>query len=266
MAREPSSLPGRPTISLSRVLFLAATPSAHVGAPVELDESEVHHALRVLRLRVGDVVDARDGRGSVCRVRITRADRHTLAAELAEAPLHEPPPGAEGAPLPHIEIATAWPRDARGEDMLARLVQLGAASVVPLETEHTGEQRRATRRERLERILVENLKQCGRAWLPQLAEPRTVAAHLDQLAHAEPAPLFLLDPRATTHLGAALVDGAPPARLHLFIGPEGGWSAAERQLLDRAGARPARLGPHVVRIETASEAACALAACLLERR
>jgi 16S rRNA (uracil1498-N3)-methyltransferase len=266
MARDPSSLPRHRAISLSRVLFLAATPSAHVGAPVELDESEVHHALRVLRLRVGDVVDARDGRGSLCRVRIARADRHTLAAELAEPPHHEPPPGADGAPLPHIEIATAWPRDARGEDMLARLVQLGAASVVPLETEHTGEQRRATRRERLERILVENLKQCGRAWLPHLGEPRTLAAHL---AQAPAAPSHLLDPRAPTTLAAALAALAAessPERVHLYIGPEGGWSAAERHLLDQAGVRAARLGPHVLRIETAAEAACALAACLLERR
>jgi 16S rRNA (uracil1498-N3)-methyltransferase len=248
------------------VLFLAATPPARVGAPVELSESEVHHALRVLRLSVGDEADARDGRGTLCRVRVVSADRRDLAAVLAEPPRHEPPPGQVGAPLPHIEIATAWPRDARGEDMLARLVQLGAAAVAPLETEHTGEQRRATRRDRLERILVENLKQCGRAWLPQLHEPRSLAAYLKDLDADDAAPRFLLDPRANEHLAAALAREPSPDRVHLFIGPEGGWSAAERLLLDQAHVRAARLGPHVLRIETAAEAACALAACLFERR
>jgi 16S rRNA (uracil1498-N3)-methyltransferase len=248
------------------LLFLERAPDDRIRAAVALTEAERHHALRVLRLAAGDVVEARDGRGGCYRVRVTRADRRDITCELAEPARHEPPPGAPGAPLPRIELAVAWPRDARGEDMLARLVQLGVAAVRPLAMQHTGADRRADRRERLERILVENLKQCGRAWLPELAEPAPLAAVLATWSGAEPAPVFALDPRAERDLATQLVDQRGAEALRLVVGPEGGFAPPELAALDAAGALRARLGPHVLRIETAAEAACALAACLLERR
>jgi len=248
------------------VLFLERAPDDRIRAPVALSDAERHHAVRVLRLGAGDVVDARDGRGGCYRLRVTRSDRRDIALELAEPARHEPPPGTPGAPLPHIELAVAWPRDARGEDMLARLVQLGVAAIRPLELQHTGADRRADRRDRLERILVENLKQCGRAWLPELAEPAPLATVLAAWNGVEPGPLFALDPRAERDLAVHLAGVRDAAAVLFVVGPEGGFAPPELESLDAAGALRARLGPHVLRIETAAEAACALAACLLERR
>jgi 16S rRNA (uracil1498-N3)-methyltransferase len=162
-------------------------------------------------------------------------------------------------------VAVAWPKDARGEDMLGRLVQHGVARIRPLLTERTGAERRAGRRTRLERLMREHLKQCGRAWLPVLDEPAPLEAVLAELVEALPAPPVHLDPRAAASLATVLAEDGGRPSVGLLVGPEGGWSPAEEALMAASGTRSARLGPHVLRIETAAEAAAAFAATLLVR-
>lgn len=247
------------------MLFTAPNPSARVGDPLELDTHEQHHGAKVLRLRAGDRVRAVDGAGGRYRLRVTRADRRELAVELAEPVEHEPAPGEPGALLPRIEVAVAWPKDARGEAMLGRLVQHGVARVRPLLAERTGAERRASRRERLERLVREHTKQCGRAWAATVDEPVPLAALLETWSGELPAPPLVLDPRAPRPITRVLVDDTGRAALGLLVGPEGGWSAAEEQAWRACGARPARLGPHVLRIETAAELAAGIAATALRR-
>ena len=153
--------------------------------------------------------------------------------------------------------------------MLQRLTQLGAASIRPLACEHGGPQEAGGKRERAERVLREACKQSERAWLPELRSP----CRPDELAALHPGDaLVVLDPGAELSLATwARAWLADPARRPLWggaivlaVGPEGGFSDGEREALLRDGASPVVLAPHVLRIETAAEAAVAVlaAACL----
>ena len=126
----------------------------------------------------------------------------------------------------------------------------------------------APRRERLERVLREACKQSRRAWLPELQPPAGPAELAAELAGERPArAVALLEPGAPlsldTWVRALLAEGGSPASreqpLVLVVGPEGGLTEEERGALLEAGAGPVRLGPHVLRIETAAEAAVAIA-------
>lgn len=248
------------------MLFVSPQPDAAPGDAIPLDEEEQRHGAKVLRLRAGDAVVAVDGAGSRYRLTVTASDRRSLSVALVDPVERVPRPGDKGSALTHIELAVAWPKDARGEAMLGRLVQHGVARVRPLITMHTGEQRRGARRERTERLCREHLKQCGGAWLPRVDEPAALEEVLAAWSAEEaPAPI-VLDPRAEVGLDALLAGERGADAVHLLVGPEGGWSSSEQRAQVQAGCRRARLGPQVLRIETAAELAVGMAATMLGRR
>jgi 16S rRNA (uracil1498-N3)-methyltransferase len=122
----------------------------------------------------------------------------------------------------------------------------------------------AAKRRRYERILAEALEQCGGAWVPTLAAPRTLA---EALASASVSAIILIPWEAesaapltaTLAREAARREGAANPAVWLCIGPEGGFSAREVALAQEAGALPVTLGPRILRAETAAIVAAALA-------
>ena len=156
----------------------------------------------------------------------------------------------------------AWPRAARAEAMLDRLVQLGAAAVTPLDARASGPKPppKAGSLDRLERITRSALKQCRRGWMPRLSGAVSVETRAQAL---EGARVLVLDPAAPLALSDWLerVDAetfTPATPLVLAIGPEGGFLEHELELWSAAGAERVALHPHSLRIETAAEAALAV--------
>ncbi|WP_419191769.1 RsmE family RNA methyltransferase [Engelhardtia mirabilis] len=238
-----------------------AGPAADGSVP-RLEGQEVEHALRVLRAQPGDLLTGLDGRGHRWPLRVVRAERRDLVLEPAGEPEREPGPGEPGAPLPPIHVAVALPRSGRLEPMLDRLTQLGVARIEPLRCAWTGPGERWPRPERLTRVLREATKQSGRAWLPELAEP----AEVERWQPPGGSACAVLHPTAEQPLlsWARGLTAAPGDPICLVIGPEGGFQTQELEALAASGAAPVRLGPHVLRIETAAEAAASvLIACLL---
>lgn len=238
------------------------------GRTDELDEEEALHARKVLRLAEGDLLIGLDGAGTRRPLRVRALTKRALLLEPAGEPEQEPPPGAEGSPLPWFELAIAWPRRNRVEDMVNRLTQLGVASIRPLRAEQRGpEEVPDELPERVQRVAREAVKQSGRAWLPRFLPPLTVA---ELVQGRDPRDLAVLDPRAGLPLDLWLRSlrpspadiGSETRPLVLVIGPEGGLSGQERRTLIEAGASLCWLAPYVLRIETAAEAAMALAAAL----
>ena len=254
-----------------RRFFLARTPRE---GSAELAPEDAEHALRVLRLGPGDALIGLDGRGSAWPLRIAadgerddargaRGPRRARSAtpvrlEADGEPWCEAAPGEPGAPLPRIELAFALPRGPRAADLVDRATQLGAARLSPLECERSNEAARGAGPARLEKLGVvarEACKQCGRLWLPELREPATLDA---LLAASDADATLLLDPRADTGLLQCIADRRGAARSwSVLVGPEGGFTDAERERALAAGATPVRIAPHVLRIETAAEAALA---------
>lgn len=262
----------RPGAAPLRRFFLAARP-AHRRA--ELDPEETQHALRVLRVRPGDRLLGLDGEGGEWLVEVERADRESVVLAIVGEPEFEAEPGAAGAPLPWIEVATALPRGERAEQMIDRLVQLGVARFVPLVTERATPQARSEnerRRERLARIAREACKQSGRLWPLEIADAIDFGEWLGAVQFAG---CVRLDPRAEQRMSdwargfAHGPEGWSATRekpLVILVGPEGGFSDAERALCAEKGLATARLGPHILRVECAAEAAASIVAMVLFQR
>jgi len=249
-------------------IFIQPSPGA---APLPFP-GEAEHLVRVLRARVGDLVIGLDGAGGEHPLRIRACDKRNFELEPCGDPIHEPAPGRAGAPLPWIEVAVAWPRPNRADDMLDRLTQLGVAAIRPLDCAHAGPQGLPDdehKRERCLRVLREACKQARRHWLPQLHAPCTVEA---LLAGPPRAGLACMDPRAAVGLPEwiarqpQLASATGERPLVLCIGPEGGFDERERAAFaTHEPSAPVVLAPHVLRIETAAEAAAAVAVALLCR-
>jgi 16S rRNA (uracil1498-N3)-methyltransferase len=252
--------------------FLARTPDE--GEP-ELPPEEARHARQVLRLAPGAELFGLDGAGGEWPLRLERWDgRRPVLASRGTA-RRDPAPGEPGAALPWVEVAVAWPRSARAEAMLDRLVQLGVAAVTPLDARASGPEPPpgGRRLERLVRIAESACKQSGRTWLPVIG---AAVGAVERARALDGAPCALLDPRARLHaedwLDARASDpsgdaiGTRRRPLVLAIGPEGGFQPDETAAWLDVGATPVALHPHVLRIETAAEAVAALVTAHYHRR
>jgi len=208
-------------------------------AAPEVAPEDRHHLVRVLRLRPGELVVASDGRGGSVRCVYTGA--RTLLEPLGVLSRAE-------RPTPLLTVAFAPVKGERPEWVVQKLTELGVDRIVPLATERVvvrWEGERAERTlERLRRIAREAAAQSRRVWLPEVEEPIDLAALV-----SAGTPVALGDP-----------DGDPPSLAHpaLAIGPEGGWSDAERALRLPTVA----LSDGVLRAETAAVAAGTLLAAL----
>lgn len=210
---------------------------------VELDESERHH-LKVRRARQGERVRLLDGSGGI--------GEGTVVGTPSEGRIHVVEFEAVPAPVRRGIAVAAGDRDRFGW-LVEKAAELGVTDVIPLETERTvgvASRVRDQHRERLQRRALEAIKQSGSAWAPVVHAPLTIGGlailHLEGVR-------WLADPA-----------GDPPATVPVSesawtaIGPEGGFSDAERDLLKSAGWTPVKLGKHILRFETAAIVAAAL--------
>jgi len=226
------------------------------GEPLRLDADASHHALRVLRLGIGDPVELFNGDGRRFPGRLLDADARGASVALA-APIDA---GTE-SPLA-LGLAQALPAGDKMDWVVEKAVELGVVAIQPLFS-HKSLLRldgaRAGRRvAHWRRVAVAACMQCGRDRLPAIADPlplaRWLADGVPPLAGAAHPLRLLLSPRADTSL-AGLPRPFPPA--WLLAGPEGGFTADEDERIRAAGWRGLRLGPRILRAETAGLAAVA---------
>jgi 16S rRNA (uracil1498-N3)-methyltransferase len=225
------------------MIVLLAPESPGAGPAGRLAEGEEHH-LRVRRARDGEQVELRDGAGLVGTGRLVR-DGRSWRVEVDAA-------RRVGRPLALTLAVGAGDRE-RFEWLVEKATELGVTAIVPLETEHAAAvatRVRAPHVGKLRRHALEAIKQCGAAWAPEIRDPEPLAAFVGRLLDGD---AWLADPDG----GGAATAGSDP--LTVLVGPEGGLTAPERTLARLAGYRPVRLGPYVLRFETAAVAAAALA-------
>jgi 16S rRNA (uracil1498-N3)-methyltransferase len=236
-----------------------STPRAYVDLPlasgtqVELPEAVAIHAVRVLRLRAGDALTLFNGRGGEFAATLgAAAGRGRVRAEVGA---HD---GVERESPLRVTLLQAVARGERMDLIVQKATELGVARIVPLASERSvvrlDERQAAKRLEHWRGIAIAACEQCGRNRLPQI-DP---VADFDRIADAvrglelDAGTRLLLAPDAPNTL-AALAPGLTSATL--LIGPEGGLSGREIDLAGRAGYSACRLGPRVLRTETAPLAA-----------
>jgi 16S rRNA (uracil1498-N3)-methyltransferase len=226
-------------------------PELRAGARARLSADEAHHLARVLRLKIGDQVTVFDGRGHEADARIERVEGQTVelavGGRLVTADESQPP----------VTLAVAVPKADRFAWLVEKATELGVARLVPLLTARSVVHPGASKLEKLRRTIVEASKQCGRSWLMTLHEPIPWREFvLREFTSGLP---LIADPSGEP-LAEALEADRP---LLLAVGPEGGFTAEEREEAREQGGRLVSLGPWMLRIETA---AIALAALALARR
>ena len=217
------------------------------GARVVLPELVANHLARVLRLREGDACVLFNGDGQDHDGRIASIGKREVVVELQASRAVD-----NESPL-HVTLLQGIARGEKMDLILQKATELGVAGVVPVHGER-GEVRlegeRADKRLRHWRSVVASAcEQSGRARVPEVAGPRPLADALADL----PSTRLLLDPEATQPLPSNIPSGG----CALAIGPEGGWSPQDIATLQAAGFVGARLGPRVLRTETAGLAAIA---------
>ena len=227
-----------------------AAPLA-AGSEVVLPESAAVHLARVLRLAVGDECVLFNGDGNDYAARITTMGKRELRVVVAarrevgnESPL----------------AITLLQGVARGEKMdliLQKATELGVTAIAPLWSQRSEvklvEARTEKRLAHWRGVVASACEQCGRARVPDVAMPVSLAAALGTLPAG--GLRLILDPEGELALGTLTVDGG--TNIVLAVGPEGGWSPADRDQLRAAGFQGLKLGPRILRTETAGLAAIA---------
>ncbi len=215
---------------------------------LRLPDEVAHHALRVLRLRYGEAVRVFDGEGAEFEAELVKLDGE------AGVKLGRPVEGEREAPL-QVRLVQALAVADKMDWIVQKAVELGAVAVQPVEAERcvmklVGE-RAGKRVEHWRQVAVAAAEQCGRRRLCEVGELRRLPQWLAGEADGE---RWILSPEDGEALSAL---PRPQGPVSLLIGPEGGWSEAELAAARAAGCRPVRLGPRVLRTETAGLAALA---------
>jgi 16S rRNA (uracil1498-N3)-methyltransferase len=213
-----------------------------------LPESSAHHAVHVLRLRPGDEVTLFDGRGGEYAGRIAAMDRLRVTVDvLQHRPLERESPLA-------VTLVQGVSAGEKMDFTVQKATELGVAALQPvLAARSTGRisgERAELKRAHWRRVAIAACEQCGRNRVPEVLPVLPLAQYC---AAAAGGTRLLLSPLAGLGLRAAKLDGS----VALAAGPEAGFSAAEEAMLAASGFVPVRLGPRVLRTETAALAALA---------
>ncbi len=212
-----------------------------------LPEASAHHAARVLRLAVGDALVLFDGSGCEWPAQITRIDRHGVTVQVGEVLQVR-----RESPL-KVTLIQGISSGERMDFTLQKAVELGVSHIQPVSCVRSvvrlSAERAQKRQQHWQQLVIAACEQCGRNVIPEVA---AVTPLNDVLGQAHAGLRLLLDPVGAVTLHEL---AAPDQGLQLLAGPEGGFDPAERARALHNGFIGVRLGPRVLRTETAALAA-----------
>jgi len=215
----------------------------------ELPEAQAHYIGRVLRMAEGDAVQLFDGSGHEFRGALLEVGKKRVRVQLDETFA-----GQTESPL-RIHLGQGLSRGERMDWAIQKATELGVTEITPIVSERCEvrlkDERAEKRQAHWQQIAVSACEQCGRSVVPVIHPPMPLAqwlkssdAELKLVLHPVAEPL-------TSH--------AKPGTLAFLIGPEGGLNDAEVDQAQDAGFHAARLGPRVLRTETAPVVALSVA-------
>lgn len=227
-----------------------------------LEGPEAYHVVKVLRLREGEEIELFDGKGGRYRGKIG-----AIRGDVVEGKIAETISARQNGPAVGLDLYPALLKSSRWEWLLEKGTELGVSAFHPVTTQrtivllHEAERIRA-KGDRWGKIVMAAAKQCGRAELPAVAEPKPLR---DALSEAQKNGLILFgwEGMAGSAAGSVLkealkLDGKRSLRVSLFVGPEGGFTAEEVELAQSHDAILFGLGSSTLRGETAAISAATL--------
>ena len=219
------------------------------GDLIDLPDEEAQHAARVLRLRQGAAIRVFNGRGLEFDATIEALTRHGASVRVGDPRTSAPEPAVA------VTLVQAVLKGDKMDDVVRDAVMLGVSAICPVVTTRTeisiAAVERSGRRERWQRVAVSSAKQCGRAIVPAIAEPRLFVDLLAAIAALTlPGPALMLAEPSAAESAVPLgeMDATPPRETSLIVGPEGGWDEHELALASQT-CRLVSLGGRTIRAD-----------------
>lgn len=221
---------------------------------LELDPTESHYLTSVMRLKKGESLEVFDGKGTLADATIAEIARKNVTLEIGKIQILSPPQRGR------IIIAASLAKARRFDRLITQCTELGADHIAAVIFERTVKlSKGASTQDRYRKLIIAAAKQSRRLFLPQATGPADLAKTLDALKKIYPSTKIIF--------GGLTKKAIPIAELKTdksdtiaFIGPEGGMTDGEQNLLKENGALEVSLGKNILRIETAAVAITALLA------
>lgn len=212
-----------------------------------------HHISRVMRMKIGDQIICNNPLGKAARCEIEEMSDSSVTLKVVDW-LNE------SSELPvHVSIAQGLPKGDKLEFVLQKGTELGASRFIPFKADRSvvvwNEKKSKARMKRYEKIVKEASEQCHRNKLPIVEKPQSMVQLIDESKSYDVKIVAYEEEAKSKHsfsLAKALQSLRHNEKLFVCIGPEGGFSEQEIDVLKENNFKPVRLGPRILRTETAA--------------
>lgn len=210
--------------------------------------SDIHHIKNVLRKKVGDEIEITDGKGTLYKTIIHKIDSSQILLRIISF-------SKTSQNKLYIRLFQAIPKGKAFENIIEKVCELGVKEIYPLITERTvvkyEEKRLENKLKKWETLIKEKAKKVGLAYLPSIFTPVEISNIKDYLYHSETKIVFWeLEDKAS--LKSFLSENPLPEKISIVIGPEGGFSISEIELLKASGFKTLSLGRRIYTVEVAT--------------
>jgi|TARA_B110000091_G_scaffold6664_1_gene6481 16S rRNA (uracil1498-N3)-methyltransferase len=229
---------------MASVIRLYVDHPLGAGQSVPLNREQSHYLFGVMRKGVGEVLELFNGCDGEWLAQVVQAGKRNAILLC----------GSQSKPMmlpPDLWLMFAPIKKTRTDFIVEKATEMGAAQIMPVQTDFTNSER--IRQDRLQNHAVEAAEQCGGTYVPPVMELQKLSKLLDSWDDRR---IMFCD---ETRLGHAIALSQLPGPWAILIGPEGGFSPAERKRLEAMPqAEGVSLGPRILRADTAAVAALAL--------
>lgn len=225
--------------------FYEATLQADL-TQITLSEQEAHHALKVMRMQVGNNIYLIDGKGGNYTGSITEATKKKCVVQINT---YEKQVSPRVHPI-HIAIAPTKNMD-RIEWFVEKAVEIGVDKISFILTRYS--ERKVLKMERILKTAIAAMKQSGNLYLPEFQDLQKLASFIPSISETGKYLAYV-----PAHADTTLFKTAQQEATCVLVGPEGGFSEQEAETLQSQGFRAVSLGKSRLRTETAGIAACHL--------
>ena len=224
---------------------------------IEVSGDEAHHAVKVLRINIGEEILISDGAGNWVRASVENIEKKSFAAKVLER-------GFQQEKSPRLIVVQGLPKSDRVKDAIEILVESGVDLIIPWQADRSISKWQKDSLDKWQSAAVAATKQSRRFRKPEIIDGLSLSQLLE--IESENSAILVMHESATTKLSQVVTSKfADMSEIIIVIGPEGGISESELELLQSVGAHIVGLGPEVFRSAHAGGAALSAVSALIGR-
>jgi len=213
---------------------------------------EFHHIVNVFRHKRGDVITLNNGQGILAQATIELINKKDMHVKIISKKYYE-------QKKPEIFVLFALLRNKNDHLLVEKITELGVNELLPFTSDRTVKTGHANTAEKIQKVSISAIKQCDNCWLPIINHPMKLEESIYslQVKYGQDILLIAALERDSTQLINECLPKELPSKIGIIIGPEGGFSDTEIQMLSSKPIPFITLGRHVLRAETAAITAVA---------